>query len=464
MNLSRNNTISDAFKAINGRFGMVVTIIEEGNRFCGIVSEGDLRNAILNGKSVNTPLVDVMNTKPIIIQLKDLDDELKRVHVIDQIYQRYGNGLGQQATIPVISENHKLIGLVVPEMLQIKGSDATKKNGRRSGHPHVLVVGGAGYIGSIFTRVLLAEGWKVRILDNFLYKQTSLEGIESEYCSIVHGDVTNINDLVETIEGIDAVVYLAEIVGDAACAYRPGRALKTNYLSVANMAHLCAYLNINRFIYTSSCSVYGGSRDPEAYLSEDCELNPVSYYGRMKIMTEQALLGISSPLFAPTILRLATVFGYSYRPRFDLVVNTFAKNAFFKKCIEVFGGNQWRPNVHVIDVARAIIKTLEAPIDKVSRQVFNVGNGEQNHTINTLADLTTQVFPEVKIRHITSSPDTRNYRVNFNKIEQILGYRAQIKVLEGLRELKSVFEKGDIANTDDSRHSNLEALKGIDSK
>jgi nucleoside-diphosphate-sugar epimerase len=459
VSLRRDNTISDAFRGINGRFGIVVTVLGEGNRLSGIVSEGDLRRAILGGNSLETPLENVMNKNPIVLKLGELDNESKHNEAIRDIYRRYETEQVHQATIPVIDDNRLVVGLVMPEMLETSRLRGSVKEGTRAEKPHVLVVGGAGYIGSVFVRMLLDEGWRVRVLDNMLYMQTSLDRFSDERLSVMKGDVANINDVVEAIEGIDAVVYLAEIVGDAACAYRPGRALKTNYLSVTNMAHLSAHLNINRFIYASSCSVYGGSRAADKYLSEESELNPVSHYGRMKIMAEQALMGIPNPLFAPTILRLATVFGYSYRPRFDLVVNTFAKNAFFKGHIEVAGGNQWRPNVHVYDVARAIVKTLEAPIDRVSRQTFNVGSMSENYTINCLAELTGRVFSGVKTKHTGGAADLRNYRINSDKIEKKLGFSAGISVLEGLKRLKSVFQKGEIESPDALRYSNIEALK-----
>ena len=459
INLKKTNSISDAFKAINGRFEMVVTVVGEGDKFCGIVSEGDLRRAILAGNSLDTPIEKVMNAKPIILTTEDLENDLKRTRAITQMYKLYKTGQGLQTTIPVLDKNGRVSGLTVPEMLQVADSRLGIQDTIKSDGPQVLVVGGAGYIGSILVSILSMKGWRVRVLDNMLYRQTSLDNIKDERISVVRGDVTNINDVVAAIEGIDAVVYLAEIVGDPACAYTPERALKTNYLSVANMAHLCSYLNINRFIYTSSCSVYGGSPNPESSLTESSELNPVSHYGRMKIMAEQAVLSIPYSLFTPTILRLATVFGFSYRPRFDLVVNTFAKNAFFKKYIEVFGGEQWRPNIHVRDVAMAIIKILEAPLDKVSRQIFNVGSGQGNHTINELAGMVAEIFPGVLIRQQGRSKDPRNYKVDFTKIKDILGYKAGISVREGLKELREVFERQEITNPEDPRYSNIEAIK-----
>lgn len=461
LNLYRESTISDAFRSINGRFGMVVTVVDESHRLCGVASEGDLRRAILRGHSLDTPIGKVMNSDPVTLRVDELRRESQLINVVEKIYNRYGTGWAQQITIPVVDEAGSVMGLVVPEMLQAGELGGKVIGSVLSTNPQVLVVGGAGYVGSVFVRMLLERGWRVRVLDNMLYGQTSLDGLEGEKMSLLRGDVTNINDMVKAIEGIDAVVYLAEIVGDAACAYRPERALKTNYLSTVNAAHLSAYLNINRFVYASSCSVYGGSSSPEKFLSEESELNPVSHYGRMKIMNEQALLGISNPLFAPTILRLATIFGYSHRPRFDLVVNSFARNAFFRKYIEIFGGNQWRPNVHVADVAGAIIKVLEAPIEKVSRKIFNVGGNSQNYTINELAALVGRAFPDVETRRSKLSGDQRNYRVDFSKIERELGYRAKLSVLHGLEELKSIFAKGEIVDPDRALYSNIEAIREL---
>lgn len=454
-------TIAEALEKLNGRFGMIVTVLDEDQKLCGIASEGNLRRAILNGNPLSTPLERVANREFISLQERDLDDQVECLKVIDQISHKYASGAGQQATIPVVDGENKVIGLVTPEILQSRG-DEGHTNGNKFAGPHVLVVGGAGYVGSMLVRMLLDRGWRVRVLDNMLYNQNSLSGIDNPHFSLVKGDVTNLNDVVEAIEGIDAVVYLAEIVGDAACAYRPQRTLKTNYLAVTNMAHLCAYLNINRFVYTSSCSVYGGSKDPLQLLSEDSQVNPVSYYGRMKTMAEQALLGIASPLFAPTILRLATVFGYSYRPRFDLVVNAFTKNAYFKKEIEVFGGDQWRPNVHVKDVALSIIKVLEAPLENVSRQIFNVGANSENYRIRDIARLVKDIFPEITVTQNTLSQDARNYRVDCSKIKSHLAFQPSFGVAQGIGELKEIFEHKKVIDPDNTAYSNIRALQEFD--
>ena len=325
---------------------------------------------------------------------------------------------------------------------------------------HVLIVGGAGYIGSILANQLLNKGWRVRILDNLMYGQDCIEQFNSsDRFSFLQGDVCNLNTQVEAIEGVDCVVFLAEIVGDPSCQYVPEIAFKTNYLAVNSMVTLCATLRINRFIYTSSCSVYGATTNPNEYLTEESELNPVSHYARMKIASEEALLNQLSQSFAPTILRLSTVFGDSYRPRFDLVVNTFAKDAFSKGIINVHGGDQWRPNVHVKDVADAITQVIEAPIEDVGKQIFNIGSGKNNHTISEIAEITTEVFPGCQIKTTRDVADRRDYKVDSKKFEKLFGLAPVRSVKMGMLELLEGFVSGNIENLNDKKYSNIESLK-----
>ena len=277
--------------------------------------------------------------------------------------------------------------------------------------------------------------------------------------SFLKGDICDLHTQVESIKDIDCVVFLAEIVGDPSCQYLPQTALKTNYLAVNSMANLCAHTNINRFIYTSSCSVYGASLNPDDLLNEQSKLNPVSHYARMKRLSEQVLFNQLNPLFSPTVLRLATVFGHSYRPRFDLVVNTFAKNAYYEKNLTVYGGEQWRPNVHVKDVARAIIKVIESPLNKVKNEIFNVGSNNENYTINSLSELTKSVFQDCNVLLDDGSFDKRNYRIEFSKIRDILGFDSQYSVLNGLEELKEVFEFGLITEINDKKYNNIRSFQ-----
>jgi nucleoside-diphosphate-sugar epimerase len=458
--LNIKQSIGDAFTAINGELGMILTIISDG-KLCGVVSSGNLRKAILNGFSINDTLDNVLNKDPLVVQLEELNSK-DFTSLINKLEKLVGTGLPLNVyKIPVIDEGKKVLGLITTEMLlqnNIMKKFVIDVNNKSANH--ILVIGGAGYIGSILTDMLLDLGWNVRVLDNLLYNQDSLSKFaDNERFSFIQGDVCDINVQVESINDIDCVVFLAEIVGDPACQYVPQTALKTNYLAVNSFAALCAHTNINRFVYMSSCSVYGASTDPEALLNEQSELNPVSIYARMKINSERVLFNQLNPMFTPTILRLATVFGHSYRPRFDLVVNTFAKNAYLNKSITVNGGDQWRPNVHVKDVAQAIIRVIDSPINLVGKKVFNVGGESENHTIKSIAEFTKQVFPECELTFNRAEIDLRNYKVDFSLINKSIGFKPKYSVSDGLSEIKNIFLEHSIPDIESIKHNNIRSIK-----
>ena len=460
--LREDDTLRDALKAIEDNSWKIVVITDRHGKMTGIVSAGDLRKSLLHGHSMASPLHGVMNRAPVSLTVKNRLDSPKNFHrLFDDLKRRYGNSAVLYALVPVTTKDKKILGLISLERLTTQKARLGPSYGRR-----VLVVGGAGYIGSVLTRWLIENGWHVRVLDKLLYTKDSLNGLPREKFTLIKGDAHNIDTLVKAVDEVDAVVYLAELVGDPTCSLAPQTTLKTNYLAVNSIAHLCSHLNINRFIYVSSCSTYGASKNIGNLLTEESPLEPVSLYARMKVLVEQSILLIRhlpNPLFAPTILRLGTVFGYSYRPRFDLVVNTFVKNAWQNGKIEVKGGDQWRPNVHVSDVARAILTVLEAPAEKVRGQIFNVGSNANNHTINELADFTKKVFPSVKILKRKKAVDKRNYRVDFSKIEKTLGFKAKISVQEGMFELKRALEQNGFAtkDLDESRFNNMKRLKEL---
>ncbi|MCI0550365.1 MAG: NAD-dependent epimerase/dehydratase family protein, partial [Anaerolineae bacterium] len=249
----------------------------------------------------------------------------------------------------------------------------------------VLVVGGAGYLGSVLTRRLLARGYHVRVLDSFIYGKRSLEDlIPNDRLEVVEGDLRNIHTCVTSLEGVNASILLAAIVGDPASKVRPTDTIETNVLATQALASACKLQHINRFIYASTCSVYGVG---EGVLDETTVLNPVSLYARTKIASEKIITSMGDEYFSPTILRMGTLYGYSPRMRFDLVVNTMTMKSFTQHKIAVFGGRQWRPLLSVDDAADAYIQCLEADIDDVGNQVFNVGSNDQNYQIDDIAHI-----------------------------------------------------------------------------
>jgi len=248
----------------------------------------------------------------------------------------------------------------------------------------VLVVGGAGYIGSLVIEKLLACGCKVRLLDNLVYGDEAIRNLLNHpRLEFIKGDCRNIQDVVRAMANVRNMIHLAAIVGDPACAEDGENASQINYAATRMMAEIAAGHGIERFIYASTCSVYGAS---DGLMNENSETNPISLYARTKLQSEQVLLDERSKSFHPTILRFATVFGLSARPRFDLVVNLLTAKAVQEGVITIFNGEQWRPFIHVQDVAQAVVEVFLAPLKSVSGEIFNVGDDRLNYTLKQIAE------------------------------------------------------------------------------
>jgi len=327
---------------------------------------------------------------------------------------------------------------------------------RRGPIRRVLVIGGAGYIGSHLCRQLLDQGYSVRVLDALLYGKESLAELEGDpHFELVAGDSRDIGSVFSAMLGADAVVHLGELVGDPACALDEKLTLEINLAATRMLAEAARGYGVKRFIYASSCSVYGANDD---LLDETSELNPVSLYARAKIMSENALLDLNDETFHPVILRLSTVFGLSYRPRFDLVVNLLSAKAVREGEVTVTGGSQWRPFVHVADVARAMVMTLQAPLEKVKGEVFNVGGDANNHSIQEVGELVQRLVPEATLTSSDDIADRRNYRVSFAKIRRHLDFHAERTVESGIREIVEALRKGSIRDHRLARYSNHKTL------
>jgi nucleoside-diphosphate-sugar epimerase len=319
----------------------------------------------------------------------------------------------------------------------------------------VLVVGGAGYIGSLLCRKLLRAGETVRVLDSLVYGDLAIRGLlHRPDFELMVGDCRDIQSVVSAMRGVKSVVHLAAIVGDGACEQDRRTALEVNYAATRMMIEIAKGNGVERFVFASSCSVYGAS---DLLSDEHSAVNPISLYAQTKVDSEKVLLDARSASFHPVVLRLATVFGDGYRPRFDLVVNLLAAEAYHRGLITIYNGGQWRPFIHVRDVADGILLTLKAPLGLVSGEVFNLGDSRLNHTLTEVGEKIRGVFPEARILKV-DNPDRRNYRVSFSRIHDRLGFRCILGLEEGILGLRRSFERNTIPDYTDVRYNNQKFL------
>jgi nucleoside-diphosphate-sugar epimerase len=307
---------------------------------------------------------------------------------------------------------------------------------------------------------LLEKGCHVRVLDALLYGDEPLRSSRANPdFELMVGDCPNIQDVVKAIHGVESIVHLAAIVGDPACNQDAESALEINYAATRMLIEIAKGHGIRRLIFASSCSVYGAT---DELMDESSAVHPISLYGQTKVDSEKALLAARSASFHPTILRYATVFGLGYRPRFDLVVNLLTAKARQEGLITIFNGEQWRPFIHVRDLVEATACVLEAPLQLVSGEVFNIGDSSLNHTLADVGDAIRKVFPETRVEHIENS-DRRNYRVSFDKLHSRLGFRARHTLPDGILEIKKAFDDGLIEDYSDVRYHNQRFLKAAGS-
>lgn len=303
----------------------------------------------------------------------------------------------------------------------------------------VLVTGGAGFIGSILVRMLLQEGHQVRVMDTFNYGFDPLRDImPSKELEIYPGDIRNPADVLKGLNDIDAIVHLAAIVGDPACAVQADKAVETNYLSTLRIAMSARDKGINTFIFASTCSVYGAK---DGILDEGSELSPQSLYAETKLLAEKGIMDLTSARFEPTILRLGTLYGLSPRPRFDLVINYLTGKIIMENKALIFGGDQWRPFLHVTDAARCFLFAL------TNHQLFkggtyNVGSTSENYQMRDVGKIFEGVFPDADIQYVDQMKDPRSYQVSFDKIEKV-GFRLTRGIEPSIHEISTwIKEKG----------------------
>lgn len=307
----------------------------------------------------------------------------------------------------------------------------------------LLVTGVEGYIGCLLAPMLQARGHDVVGLDTGYYRDGWLfsdRAMVPGFPRFINRDIREIGP--EDVRGVDAVVHLAELSNDPLGENNPELTFQINHQASVRLAELAKAAGAKRFVYTSSCSVYGFAQGTEP-MTETSPTNPQTAYAKCKTLVERDVAALASPGFSPTFLRNATAYGASPRMRFDIVLNNLSGLAATTgKIVMTSDGTPWRPLVHVLDICEAIVRTVEAPQDAIHNQVFNVGHDADNFQVREIAQIVANVYPGCELTFGPSGGDNRSYRVSFAKIHaQLPGFRCSWDARKGAQQLHDVFKR-----------------------
>lgn len=304
-----------------------------------------------------------------------------------------------------------------------------------------LIVGGAGYVGSVLSESLWRRGHDVTVFDLLMFGDQSLRAMVGQpRFHVVRGDIRDGRALEEVIAGHDAVCLLAAIVGEPACNRDERTAAETNLDGALKVLEASQRAAVDRFVFSSTCSNYGIS-DANLLATEESPLNPLSVYSRTKVEAEKAILAAADERFCPTVLRLSTAFGVSPRMRFDLLVSDFTLAAHRDRKVVIYGEQFWRPFVHIRDMADAVQLVLDAPGETVRGEVFNIGSNDANVQKGELGRMVQNEVAGAELEFIPGGTDPRSYRVDFSKAAARLGFRPQWTVRRGIQEVYELLQK-----------------------
>ena len=322
---------------------------------------------------------------------------------------------------------------------------------------NILVIGGAGYVGSVLVPKLIEKGYLVTVFDLFIYGKDTLD--ENKNLKLVNGDIRDIESIKKYVESADAIIHLACISNDPSFELNPKLGKSINLDSFEPLVKLSSKLNVKRFIYASSSSVYGIKE--EKNVDEKLSLEPLTDYSKFKVQCEKILQSYTSEKFETVIVRPATVCGYSRRQRLDVVVNILTNLAINKRKIKVLGGDQLRPNIHINDMANIYIKLLEAKKEIVNGEIFNAGY--DNFTVKPIA-LTVKEVIGKDIEIVTEETnDNRSYHISSNKIYNKLNFTPKYTIKNAINDLKIAFELNKLPNSlSESKYFNIKKMQEID--
>ena len=329
----------------------------------------------------------------------------------------------------------------------------------------ILVTGGAGYVGAILVPKLLNKGYRVKVLDLYIYGEDIFDGVEDKSnLEEIKGDICDQDLLKKCLPGCDDVIHLACISNDPSFELNPDLSKKVNFEAFEPLVRISKESGVKRFVYVSTCSVYGVS-DAEQ-VTEDHPLVPITDYNKYKGLCEPVLTKYQSDDFTTVTIRPATVCGYSPRQRFDLSVNILTNHAYRNNHIKVFGGAQERPNIHIEDITDLYVMLLDLPKEKIAGKIYNAGY--QNRSIADIAKIVQKeienAYPEREAPTIetTESDDIRSYRISSEKIKRELQYEPKRTIEDAVKDLLKAFEEGKLPNSlEDSKYFNIRTMKEI---
>ena len=320
----------------------------------------------------------------------------------------------------------------------------------------IFITGGAGYVGSYLVPFLLEKGYQITVYDLMLYGSSFFK--KHKNLNLINGDIRNQENLKKNIKGNDAVIHLACISNDPSFELNPNLGKSINLDAFRPLVETSKESGVNRFIYASSSSVYGIKKEPNVH--EGINLEPLTDYSRFKAECEDILLEYESNDFTTVTIRPATVCGYSPRQRLDVVVNILTNLAFHKREISVFGGDQLRPNIHIIDMVESYLLLLNAPKEKIAGNIFNVGY--DNQTVRKLAQTVKSVVGNDVKLITTPSSDNRSYHISSQKIQDVLGFTPAYPIRDAVVDLCTAFENNLLPNSlDNEMYFNIMRMKNL---
>ena len=327
---------------------------------------------------------------------------------------------------------------------------------------NILLTGGAGYVGAVLVPKLLKAGYKVKVLDLYIYGEDVLSSCKDHPdLEEIKGDIRNRELIENVIPGCDAIIHLACISNDPSYELNPDLGKSINYDAFLSLVDISKQSKVKRFIYASSSSVYGIKTEPE--VTEDLPLEPLTDYSKFKALCEDYLQAAATDNFTVVTIRPSTVCGYSPRLRLDLTVNILTNHAINNGKITVFGGEQKRPNLHIEDMTDLYLFILGQPSKKIHKKIYNVGY--ENYKVSEIAKKVRDTLGGNISIITTPSNDNRSYHVSSQKIKTELGFEAKHSIEEAILDLRKAFDEEKIPDSmDDIRYYNIKMMQHINLK